>query len=264
PRLNSVKALATYSVYAAFLAPFVGAFLGALSTSSNYWASWKVAFFSEALGFLTLMPAILGWAREIPAWAQRPRAYYLEAITLLVVLAILGHLAFADPGRSSPPALLYSFVPLLLWSALRFGPTGVSTAMIAIAFVSIWGAVHGRGPFTEPGPHINVLSLQLFLFFTAAPFMALAALVEERTQGEQVLRQREAELKEAQRLAKVGSWQWAPDTDVVTWSEELYRIASLDPGLPPVNNKEHAKLYTAESWQRLRRALEEALRSGTP
>jgi integral membrane sensor domain MASE1 len=124
PRLNSVKALAKYSFYAVFLAPFVGAFLGALSTSSNYWASWKVAFFSEAIGFLTLMPAILGWARGIPSWAQKPRAYYLEAITLLVVLVILGHLAFADPGRSSPPALLYSFVPLLLWSALRFGPTG--------------------------------------------------------------------------------------------------------------------------------------------
>jgi PAS domain S-box-containing protein len=109
-----------------------------------------------------------------------------------------------------------------------------------------------------------VLSLQLFLFFAVAPFMALAALVEERTQGEQVLRQREEELKEAQRLAKVGSWQWDPDTDAVAWSEELYRIASLDPSLPPVNYKEHAKLYTAESWQRLRCAVEEALRTGTP
>jgi signal transduction histidine kinase len=264
PRLNSVKALAKYSFYAVFLAPFVGAFLGALSTSNNYWASWKVAFFSEALGFLTLMPAILGWARQISAWAQKPPAYYLEATALLIALVILGHLSFVAPGRSSPPALLYSLVPLLLWSTLRFGSTGVSTAMIAIAFVSIWDAVHGRGPFTEPGPHINVLSLQLFLFFTAAPFMALAALVEDRTQGEQVLRQREAELKEAQRLAKVGSWQWAPDTDAVTWSEELYRIASLDPSLPPVNYKEHAKLYTAESWQRLRCAVEEALRTGTP
>ena len=41
PQLNSVKSLAKYSFYAVFLAPFVGAFLGGLSTSSNYWASWK-------------------------------------------------------------------------------------------------------------------------------------------------------------------------------------------------------------------------------
>ena len=165
PRLNSVKALARYSFYGVFLAPFAGAFLGALSNTEHYWSSWKLAFFSEALGFLTLMPAVLGWATEIPTWAQKPSTYYLEAIALIVALATFGHFAFATPG-TSPPALLYCLVPLLLWSTLRFGSTGVSTSMIAIAFVSIWGAVHGRGPFTAPGPVINVLSLQLFLLFT--------------------------------------------------------------------------------------------------
>jgi len=108
PRLNSVKALAKYSFYAVFLAPFVGAFLGALSTRSHYWASWKVAFFSEAIGFLTLAPAILGWTREKSIWAQKPRAHYVEATVLLVALVSLGHLAFATPSKDDPPALLYS------------------------------------------------------------------------------------------------------------------------------------------------------------
>jgi PAS domain S-box-containing protein len=265
PRLNSVKALVKYSFYAVFLAPFVGAFLGALSTSSNYWASWKIAFFSEAIGFLTLMPAILGWAREFPWRAQKPLTFYLEAAALFAALVIAGSLAFAAPGRGSPPALLYSLVPLLLWSALRFGSTGVSTSMVAIAFVSIWGAVHGRGPFTEPvSPLINVLSLQLFLFFTAAPFMALAALVEERTEVEQAMRKREAELNEAQHLAKIGSWQWDPGADAVIWSEELYELCGRDPSLPAVSYKEHSKLYTAESWERLRQAVEEAISTGKP
>jgi PAS domain S-box-containing protein len=264
PRLNSVKALAKYSFYAVFLAPFVGAFFGALSTSSNYWASWKVAFYSEALGFLTLMPAILGWAREIPTWAQKPRTYYLEATALLVALVILGYFAFATSGGSSPPALLYSFVPLLLWSTLRFGSTGVSTSMIAIAFVSIWGAVHGRGPFAEPGQLINVLSLQLFLFFTAAPFMALAALVEERKDAEQALRQRDSELNEAQRLAQIGSWQWDPSSDAVIWSTELYRLAGYDPKLPPPSLKDHEQFFAPESWDRLQRSVERALRTGVP
>jgi signal transduction histidine kinase len=264
PRLNSVKALVKYSFYAVFLAPFVGAFFGALASTSNYWSSWKVAFFSEAIGFLALMPAILGWAREIPTWAQKSRAYYLEAITLLVALVFFGLLAFAAPGSSSPRAMSYSIVPLLLWSTLRFGSTGVGTSMIAIAFLSIWGAVHSLGPFVEPGANINVVSMQEFLFFTAAPFMALAALVEERKDKEQASRQREADLTEAQRVAKVGSWKWDPAIDAVAWSAELYRIAALDPSLPAVTYKEHAKLYTAESWQRLRLAIEEAMRSATP
>jgi len=93
------------------------------------------------------------------------------------------------------------------------------------------------------------------------------ALVEDitgRKRAETSLRQREADLSEAQRLAKVGSWQWDPRTDTVTWSQELYLIAGRDPSLPAVSYKEHSTLYTAESWERLRQAVEEALRTGKP
>jgi signal transduction histidine kinase len=264
PRLNSVKAFAKYSFYAVFLAPFVGAFFGALSNSSNYWATWKVAFFSEALGFLTLMPAILGWAREIPLWAKKPLAHYVEAIALLIALIVLGQLAFASPLGSTLPTLLYSLVPLLIWCTLRFGSTGVSTSMIAIAFVSIWGAIHDRGPFTGPGPFIDISSLQLFLFFTAAPFMALAALVEETNDVEQALRQRDTELNEAQRMAKTGSWRWDPRTDAITWSAELYRLSGCNPKLPPPSFKQHEKFFTSESWERLKLGAEKALRAKVP
>jgi signal transduction histidine kinase len=264
PRLNSVKAFAKYSFYAVFLAPFVGAFFGALSNDSNYWATWRVAFFSEALGFLTLMPAILGWAREIPLWAKKPLAHYVEAIALLLALIVLGQLAFASPLGSTLPTLLYSLVPLLIWCTLRFGSTGVSTSMIAIAFVSIWGAIHDRGPFTGPGPFIDISSLQLFLFFTAAPFMALAALVEETNDVEQALRQRDMELNEAQRMARTGSWRWDPRTDAVTWSAELYRLSGCNPKLPPPSFKGHEQFFTPESWERLKQGVEKAIRTKIP
>ena len=264
PRLNSVKAFAKYCFYAVFLAPFVGAFFGALSNSTTYWATWKVAFFSEALGFLTLMPAILGWAREIPAWAKKSFAHYLEAAALLVALLVLGQLAFASPLGSTFPTLLYSLVPLLIWCTLRFGSTGVSTAMIAIAFVSIWGAIQDRGPFTGPGPFIDVLSLQLFLFFTAAPFMALAALVEERNDAAQALRQRDTELNEAQRLAQTGSWRWEPRSDSMTWSAELYRMSGCNPELPAPSFRDHEQFFTPDSWDRLKQVVEKAIGTKTP
>jgi signal transduction histidine kinase len=49
----------------------------------------------------------------------------------------------------------------------------------------------------------------------------------------------------------------------VTWSEELYRITGRDPTLPAPNFKEHPSLFTAESWERLQRTVEVALRDGT-
>ena len=80
----------------------------------------------------------------------------------------------------------------------------------------------------------------------------------------ETVQQKEAELRKAQRLAKLGNWKWDLETDAVTWSEELYRIAGRDPNLPAVSHAEHRQLYTPESWERLRRVVEEALQTGTP
>jgi PAS domain S-box-containing protein len=90
----------------------------------------------------------------------------------------------------------------------------------------------------------------------------LVADITERKRGEDLLRQKEADLSEAQRLAQVGSWQWDSERDTVMWSKELYRIAGLDPALPPPSFKEHPRLYTADSWEWLHRSVQEALRTG--
>jgi two-component system cell cycle sensor histidine kinase/response regulator CckA len=53
--------------------------------------------------------------------------------------------------------------------------------------------------------------------------------ITERRQAEQRLRRRESELAEAQRISHLGSWSWDLRTDVITWSEELFRIFGLEP-----------------------------------
>jgi len=243
PQLNSVKNLALYAFYGVFLAPFVGAFLGALSTRTHYWASWKVAFFSEALGFLTLLPAILGWAQGVSRWSPKPAAVYLEALGLLAALIVLGSLSLAAPGKASLPALLYSLVPLLLWSSLRFGLTGVSTSMLAVAFVSIWGAVHGQGPFTENGQSVNVLSLQLFLVFAATPFMFLAVLVEERRQAEGELRTSEERFRLAARAGKMFAYEWDAKTDLIVRSEQSKYILGIEASASLTGQQVLAKVH---------------------
>ena len=41
------------------------------------------------------------------------------------------------------------------------------------------------------------------------------------------LQEREQQLAEAQRVARVGSWEWDMTRDRITWSDELYRIFGL-------------------------------------
>ena len=192
PRLDSIKRLTIYFLFAVLLAPASGAFLGAIALGTDYWAMWRISFFSEAIALLTLPPTIWGVLNAATSTKQRPMAYYLEASLLLVGLVSLGYFTFVVSSGQSHPALLYSLVSFLLWSALRFGSAGVSSSILVVALLSIWGAVHGRGPFIGAASLSNVLSLQLFLLVAAIPFTILAAIVEERKEAERALRESHA------------------------------------------------------------------------
>jgi PAS domain S-box-containing protein len=254
PRLDSVKALAKYSFFAVFLAPFASAFLSASGIHSDYWTGWRIGFFSEVLAFVALVPAILSWISGGPAWAKKSAAYYLEGAALLASLGFVGYLALAVPGRGNSPVLLCSLVPLLLWSALRFGSMGAATSVIVIVFFSIWGAVHGRGPFTEPEPIDQILSLDLFLFFAAAPFMVLAALVEERKRDEKALTSSEERLLLATQAGKMFAYEWDASTDVLVRSEGSAQILGIDEGTPTTGQEIMSRVH-ADDRDRLMAAV---------
>jgi signal transduction histidine kinase len=55
--------------------------------------------------------------------------------------------------------------------------------------------------------------------------------ITERRRAEQELRRSEAFLAEGQRLSRTGSFFWRVATNEIIWSEQLYRIFELDPGL---------------------------------
>jgi len=195
PRLNSVKALAKYSFFAILLAPLAGAFLNAHGISHDYWTGWRICLLSEVLAFATITPTLLSWVNDGKALLRRPRIVHLEALMLIVSLVLLSYVTFTFPVNRSSPALLYSLVPFLLWSALRFGGLGINTSTIIVTTLSIWAALQGRGPFSSLIPLTDPLSLQVFLVFAAVPFMVLAAVVEERKGAQEELRTNEDKLR---------------------------------------------------------------------
>ncbi|OFY51274.1 MAG: hypothetical protein A2W85_04560 [Bacteroidetes bacterium GWF2_41_31] len=88
--------------------------------------------------------------------------------------------------------------------------------------------------------------------------------ITKRKQAESALIQSEAGLKEAQRLGRLGSWDWDAITDTITWSKEYYRIYGFDPAQHPPGYEEHLKAYTPESAARLDVAVKENMESGKP
>lgn len=65
------------------------------------------------------------------------------------------------------------------------------------------------------------LTKKRFLFFTKD--------ITSRKLAEDLLKERESNLEEAQRIAHVGSWQLDMITNAVKWSNEMFRIYNIDP-----------------------------------
>ena len=86
--------------------------------------------------------------------------------------------------------------------------------------------------------------------------------ITDRKRAEEALREKQRQLTEAQRLARIGSWHWTVETDTVTWSDELYSIFGRDPKQPAVSYKDHPNIYTADSYARLEKAVTQALATG--
>jgi two-component system, cell cycle sensor histidine kinase and response regulator CckA len=86
--------------------------------------------------------------------------------------------------------------------------------------------------------------------------------ITERKRIDQELQDTLTRLKQAERLAKLGTWSWDLATGAITWSEESYRIRGLHPSQPPPRYEAQAQFYTPESWSLLDRAVKRALATG--
>ncbi len=75
------------------------------------------------------------------------------------------------------------------------------------------------------------------------------------------LKTAEHELREAQRIARMGNWYWDAATDAMSASDELCRIFGRE-WLPPLAGQ-RGTLYSPEAWQELDNAVRAAVRGGT-
>ncbi|MGD1905321.1 MAG: diguanylate cyclase domain-containing protein [Leptolyngbyaceae cyanobacterium] len=90
---------------------------------------------------------------------------------------------------------------------------------------------------------------------------ALERQVAEKTAQ---IQDREAQLKVAQRIAQVGSWEMDAQTYTMSWSEELVRIYGLEAIDTRPNYPELLDCLLPQEHSLMRTAIEEAISSGKP
>ncbi len=98
------------------------------------------------------------------------------------------------------------------------------------------------------------------------PLRALGVDVDitKRKQMEEALRASEAELREAQHVAQMGSWRLDLETGQITGSEELDSIFGLTDSPESIAFTDLQKMVSSESWERLAEIRQSMLDTGEP
>jgi len=98
----------------------------------------------------------------------------------------------------------------------------------------------------------------------------LAAVAIERTLAEATLRESQANLAAAQRIARLGSWEadistsGKPVPASLKWSDQVFRIFGCEPGQLEVTNENFFRMVHPEDRPRIRAAVQQAIEQHTP
>jgi PAS domain S-box-containing protein len=187
--LDSVQEVLRFIVCAAVLAPLVSATIGSLSLclgGAAQWARftplWLTWLMGDGFGALIVGSLLLSWSKgDRIAANDWPEIASLFVLLLLVVLIVFGGW-FPGPVKTYP--LAYLCLPFLLWSALRFDQRMVTTSIVMLAALAVWGASKGYGPFVQRNPNVALLLLMSFVGTSSLMTLVVGAVMNERRRAQ--------------------------------------------------------------------------------
>ena len=186
---ESVSDVMTFVVYAAVLAPLVSATIGSLSLCfgepsewSRFTSLWLTWWVGDGFGALIVSPLLLSWSSR----GKIERRDVPEIVSLFVLLLIVALIVFGGwfPGPVKTYPLSYLCLPCLLWAALKFDQRVVTTGIVLMAGLAVWGARQNYGPFVQANPNVSLLLLISFVGMSSLMTLIVAAVTSERRRAE--------------------------------------------------------------------------------
>lgn len=177
--------------FGGILAPIISALIGVTSLylannieGSAYFLALFTWWLADASSAIVITPFILLW------WENRGYKFrwnqIIEIFFILLSIAVIARIIFGGVVlKQINYPLEFLIMPILAWVSIRFTPRGTMTCIVLISIISIWGTLHGYGPFIgEWSKNYELIFLQIFLATIAATSLALAIAVWERKQAE--------------------------------------------------------------------------------
>ena len=199
-RFDTLRRVTAFIVSAVFVSPVVTSFPDAavvnVTLGEPFWTVWRTRLLSNMLTELTLVPAVV-LAVTIGQAALRGASLWrrAEGVALAAMIVLVGVGAFIAPRRypaipGAPVTPVAFLIPFILLTAVRFGPSGASVALLVTTLIAVFAATHDRGPFAGLPLAESVVALQIFLILVAIPLLCLAALIDERRRTQRALAER--------------------------------------------------------------------------
>ena len=207
-----------------------------LAGQSQIHAGLTLWTLGDALGLLTLTPAILALGRVRTLLDERPltpRGMLSLAVLMLACAAVL---------RQSRYQLMYLLAPALLWVSLELEVLGSVVGVILMGAAAIVFTGQGQGPIAAlPGGMARrAIDLQLFLATAVVTSMTAATMRTQRRRLQMAMAAALAESEEqarrarmAEEVAGVGYWRLDAVTRKITWSKQMFAIFGLPPAETP-------------------------------
>ncbi|MBD1938909.1 MASE1 domain-containing protein [Microcoleus sp. FACHB-68] len=229
--------------------------------NSLWWSVWV----GGVMGVAILTPLLLKW-RE---WPDPKRfGYLIEVSSWICLLLSIGWVVFCSRTRvyiASYP-LEYLPFPFMVWGALRFGQGGTVLANLIFSGFALWGVARESGPFLKHTSNNGeaILTLQAFTAVLALTSLVLAAAIAGRQRAEVSLRENQASLANAQRIAQVGNWDLDLMKQHLSWSDEVYRLVGFSPGTIRPAHETFLQLVHPDDRELVSESFSQALNERTP
>src|SRR5438046_7940398 len=183
--------MVVFVLVGALAAPFVSSFPDAALVTAiqgeSYSFVWRTRFFSNVLASLTIVPAVVMAVRNgLPNLRAAAPHRHLEAGLLASGLFLASMGQFGNPSEfglglpaelSAPVAVL---LPFLLWSAVRFGPGGLSVCLVATALLAVVAGTGESGIFVTQRAGEGVQSAMLSSRSKGVAVLGPAGVIERR------------------------------------------------------------------------------------
>jgi diguanylate cyclase (GGDEF)-like protein len=186
PQLDKLSSVISLLAFGALVGPLFSATVGSfgilisgLGGWSNIIESWLKWWLRDAMGIIIFSPFLLTWLSQIRSKFQHTKI--LEGGLILGLLMLLEYVVFGNKIDSEISySLSYLIFPLTIWAAMRLDGRGITTINLIVMSISVWGTVHGFGPFMNSTMQSSLIYMSSTITISITTLILSGAIAERK------------------------------------------------------------------------------------